>query len=65
MVYLNDVVQFNENHNWRGCIGIVVRISAGKIMVCVPIPSNDGKTGSAYTFCKETEIERIGKAVLA
>lgn len=23
---INDVVQFNENHKWRGCFGIITEI---------------------------------------
>ena len=28
-----DVVQFNENHKWCGCIGFISEISTSKIMV--------------------------------
>ena len=57
-----DVVQFNENHKWCGCIGFINEISASasKIMVGVQIPMK----GIAYIFAKESDLERIGKMVL-
>ena len=69
MIKKNDVVQFTENHKWRGCIGIVseVKILAeGKIryMIGVPMPSNDGNTSTAYIFDDGANIEYIGVAVL-
>lgn len=65
----NDVVQFTEDHKWRGCLGIVseVKILAeGKTryMIGVPMPSNDGNTSMAYIFDDGANIERIGAAVL-
>lgn len=65
----NDVVQFTENHKWRGCLGIVseVKILAeGKTryMIGVPMPSNDGNTSTAYIFDDGSNIEHIGAAVL-
>lgn len=48
---INDVVQFNENHKWRGSLGIIIEIKEihnqnlkgegindKRIMVGVPIP---------------------------
>ena len=58
----NDVVQFTENHKWCGCLGIIDEIRPGRIMVGVPVPSNDGST--AYIFCKESDFEVIGQAVM-
>ena len=67
-----DVVQFNENHEWTGCLGIIDEIKEcrsekapnGDIryMVGVPMP----KQGTAYIFVMASEfaIERIGKAIL-
>ena len=72
---VNDVVQFNENHKWRGCLGIITETkeihndllnSEGKndirFMVGVPIPQQ----GTAYIFVLASEfaIERIGEAIL-
>ena len=62
----NDVVQFTENHKWCGCLGIIDEIRPGRIMVGVPVPSNDEKanTATAYIFCKESDFEVIGQAVM-
>lgn len=65
-IKLNDVVQFNENHKWIGCFGIVTQIKkfangSVKYMVEVPIPHK----GVACIFVMESEnaIEKIGKSV--
>lgn len=61
-----EVVQFNENHKWCGCLGIIDEIkeigSDIRYMVGVPIPQG----GTAYIFVLESEnaIELIGKAIL-
>ena len=62
-----DVVQFNENHEWCGCLGIVREVKDCKengirYMIGVPIPQQ----GTAFIFVMENEnaIELIGKAVL-
>lgn len=48
---INDVVQFNENHKWRGCFGIITEIKKihnanlkgegindTRVMIGVPVP---------------------------
>lgn len=68
---VGDVVQFNENHKWRGCLGIVKEIKTcrndtleydTRYMVGVPIPEK----GTAFIYVMESEesIERVGKAIL-
>lgn len=64
---VNDVVQFNENHKWCGCLGIIDEIkdcgqNGIRYMVGVPMPQQ----GTAYIFVMSTEnaIERIGRAIL-
>ncbi|MBR4260644.1 MAG: hypothetical protein IKQ33_01655 [Clostridia bacterium] len=64
---VNDVVQFNENHKWCGCLGIVTEVKdCGKngirYQVVVEIPQE----GSAYIFVMSTEnaLELIGTAVM-
>lgn len=72
---VNDVVQFNENHKWRGSLGIIRDIkriynpdSAGnkvndiRYMVGVPSPMQ----GTAFIYVMESEntIEYIGEALL-
>lgn len=69
MIKKNDVVQFTEHHKWRGCFGIVSemkKLPGGKTryMIGVPMPSNDGKTSTAYIFDDGSNIERIRAAVL-
>ena len=55
-----DVVQFNESHNWCGCIGYVDEIKPSKIMVGIDIPQQ----GTAYIFAREKDLEYIGRMVL-
>ena len=62
---VGDVVQFNENHKWTGCLGIIDEINdCGKngkrYMVALPLPQQ----GTAYIFVMPSEfaIEKIGKA---
>ena len=72
---IDDVVQFNENHDWCGCLGIITEkkeihndnlSGEGKndirFMVGVPSP----KQGVAYIYVLQSEfaIELIGKAKL-
>lgn len=63
---IGDVVQFNENHKWCGCLGIIREVKdCGddvRYMVGVPVPMK----GTAFIFAMESEnvIEYIGKAVL-
>ena len=72
---VGDVVQFNENHKWCGCLGIIEEIKEVhnsllngegandiRFMIGVPMPQQ----GTAYTFALASEfaIERIGKAWL-
>lgn len=65
MYSVNEIVQFNENHKWCGCLGIVSETKKcgddTRYMVGVPIPEQ----GTAYIFSMESkhEIESIGKAV--
>lgn len=63
---VNDVVQFNENHKWRGSIGIIreVKICGDDIryMVGVAIPQQG--TAFIYVMQSEKAIEYIGEAIL-
>lgn len=63
---VNDVVQFNENHKWRGSIGIIreVKICGDDIryMVGVTIPQQG--TAFIYVMQSEKAIEYIGEAIL-
>lgn len=71
----NDVIQFNENHKWRGCLGIITetklifnpnqagdKLNDIRYMIGVPIPQK----GTAYIYVLESEkaLEKIGEAVL-
>lgn len=72
---VGDVVQFNVNHEWCGCLGVIDNFKAihnsdldgkGKndvrMTIGVPIP----REGIAYIFVMQSEhaIELIGKAKL-
>ena len=62
---INDVVQFNENHKWTGCLGIITEVKdCGKngIRYMVGLPTQQG---TAYIFVMSTEnaIEKIGRAI--
>lgn len=66
MIEVGDVIQFNENHKWTGCLGIISKIKkydSGNIryMVGVPVPQQ----GTAYIFVLDSEkaIEKVGKAI--
>lgn len=66
-----DVVQFTENHKWRGCFGFIREIKVcrndtlewdTRYMIGVPLPQK----GTAFIFVMESEnaIEYIGEAKL-
>lgn len=63
---LNDVVQFNENHEWCGCLGIIEEVkdcgNDTRYMIGVPVPQR----GTAYIFSmgSKEEFEYIGRAVM-
>ena len=63
----NEVVQFNENHRWCGCLGMITEVKKyhngeTRYMVGIPIPEQ----GTAYIFVMERDhaIEPIGMAVM-
>ena len=62
-----DVIQFNENHKWRGSLGIITEVKDCKengirYQIAVPIPQQ----GTAFIFVMDNEnaIEYVGKALL-
>lgn len=62
-----DVVQFNENHKWCGCLAIISGVkdcgnNGIRYQVYVDVPMQ----GQAYIFVMDSEnaIEYIGKAKL-
>lgn len=61
---VNDVVQFTENHKWRGSLGIIHEDKGvdhpRRYMIGVPMPQQ----GTAYIFDDGSNIERIGEAIL-
>ena len=64
-MFKNSVVQFNENHEWCGCLGIIHEVKELKddirYMVGVPCPQQ----GTAFIFVLRSEfaIEYIGNAI--
>ena len=62
-----DVVQFNENHEWCGCLGIVREVKDCKengIRYMVGVPDTNQRMAFIYVMDNEEAIEYIGKAVL-
>ena len=63
-----DVIQFNENHKWCGCLGIIGEVkhytfpANTRYQIYVEIPQQ----GRAYIYVMENEnaIEYIGKSKL-
>ena len=62
-----NIVQFNENHKWCGCLGIICEIkdcgrNGTRYMVGIPIPQK----GTAFIYVMENEnaIELCGNAIL-
>lgn len=59
---VGDVVQFNENHKWCSCLGIIAeakKVQDGyRYMIGVPMPQQ----GTAFIFDDGTGIELIGIA---
>lgn len=66
MFKLGEVVQFNENHKWCGCLGVINEIKYFdddvRYMVGVPVPQQG--TAFIYVMQSENAIEYIGRAVL-
>ena len=66
MIKKHNVVQFNENHKWVGCLGIVKKAdrcgSDTRYMVSVQIPQNC--MDHIYVMESEKAIEYIGEAIL-
>ena len=68
LTYKNgEVVQFNENHKWRGCLGIIEEVNeysdgTARYLIGVPVPQQ----GTTYIFSDTSkyEFDYIGKAVL-
>lgn len=63
---VGDVVQFNENHKWTGCLGIIDEVKdCGKngirYMVGIPMPQQG--TVCIFVMSTENAIERIGSAI--
>lgn len=69
----NDVVQFNENHKWRGSLGFVVEIKEcgddRRVMICCTAPNNQTSCDSIYIYSmlSKHELEPLpdGHVVLA
>lgn len=63
----NDVVQFNENHKWRGSLGIITEVKDCKengIRYTVGVPTPLQGTAFIFVMDNENAIEYIGKAIL-
>lgn len=62
----DDVIQFNENHKWRGCLGIIreVKVCGDDIKYMVGVPMPQQGTAYIYVMKSENATEYIGQAVL-
>lgn len=69
---INDVVQFNENHEWCGSLGIITEIKEcksekapnGDIRYMVGVPAPMQGTAFIFVMASEFAIERIGQAIM-
>lgn len=64
MAEINDVIQFNGKHKWKGCLGIIDGVKplsdgTARYLVCVPVPVDT----TTYIYASEDEFERIGRSV--
>lgn len=63
---VNDVVQFMEKHQWRGCLGIVTEVKDcgddTRLMIGVPVPQQG--VAYIYSMVSNKEVERVGRAIL-
>lgn len=57
-IHKNDVIQFNEKHEWSGCFGIIMEVRGSRLFVKVPSP----KWGTGYIECNADEVEIVGIA---
>jgi len=70
---VGNVVQFNENHKWCGCLGVISRIKncrsenapGGDIKYMVGVPIPERGTAYIYVLASEFAIEKIGQAILS
>lgn len=63
---IGDVIQFNENHKWCGCLGIInnIKICGDDIRYTVGVPAPMQGTAFIFVMKSENAIEKIGKAKL-
>lgn len=63
---INDVVQFNEKHKWRGSLGIIndIKICGDDIRYTVGVPAPMEGTAFIYVMESENAIELVGQAIL-
>ena len=66
MFHKGEVVQFTEDHKWRGCRGIIdeVKDLGGdkKYLIGVPVPER--RTAYIFSMESDNEFEAVGFAVL-
>lgn len=67
-IEVNDVVRFNKDHEFKGCLGIVENIEKhgrNKVyQIMIPMPNcgnGDGECGGYRVTATKEEIVRIGK----
>ena len=70
MFQVGDVIQFNENHKWRGSLGFISEIKRvkddGKCLIGCTIPDNQNGCNTAYIYSmrSKNEFDYVGRAAL-
>ena len=70
MFQVGDVVQFNENHKWRGSLGFISEIKSiendEKYLIGCTCPDNENGCNAAYIYSmlSKNEFDYVGRATL-
>lgn len=59
-IQVNDVVQFNSNHEYKGCLGVVKSIEIAKRVKYYEIVIQIPEAGSEFAIATRKEITKVG-----
>ncbi len=62
---IGDVVQFNEKHKWRGCLGIVCDVKLlgeGDVRILIGVPVLKQGIAFIVSLLSQNDFEIIGKS---
>lgn len=62
-MYIGDVVQFNEKHQWNGALGIIDEVDDTTCLIQMTIPSG-AEMRTFYIRASYDKIEYVGKAYM-